>query len=273
MTQIPDTSSLPHNGAVQGQSSASNNIPNDAQTEDILDDASHLEENIIATSDVSAGIYCMLWVKDEAPGATLTRERIDIVYCGGNDTQLYRKFYKHGGKNYLLKDLAGGMAGIPGCTGLRHYNDAFGEMFLYLKPMFDAQRTLCITIHTTLKVTSETTVNTYRADPLSYLEMKPRHDWALFNWGKQHGNVPCQIRAFFILDVSQIKLFNNTISAKSMSAEGILIAELEKPGIYTLIHSARKQIPGLMDPTKLNLDTKESTMQTNTVLFSTKKRR
>ena len=225
------------------------------------------EEKQNTGREASGGIYMMLWVEDTADSAPCTK-CLEIVYCGKKETKLHNWFFKRDSKDHNFRSTATGkIIGCRGCIGLAKHNDEFSEIVSYFRPMFEEDKALQLMIYTTLKVEAETFVDTYRSDPLSHLDMKPRGDWAIFNWKGRHGKVPGQIRATIILDAQQAQNFNNTIAATSVKIHGEAIEKIKGPGTYALIHSLRAEVPGLLDPKFFKYNEKESLMQSNSVLF------
>ena len=225
------------------------------------------EEKQNTGREASGGIYMMLWVEDTADSAPYTK-CLEIVYCGNKKTKLHGRFFKRDTKDHNFRSTATGKTiGCRGCIGLAKHNDEFSEIVSYFRPMFEADKALQLMIFTTLKVEAVTFVDTYRSDPLSHLDMKPRSDWAIFNWKGKHGKVPGQIRATFILDAQQVQNFNDTIAATSVEIHGEAIEKIKGPGTYALIHSLRAEVPGLLDPKFFKYNEKESLMQSNSVLF------
>jgi len=251
-----------------GTGRESNNDVEEDSTDNVPNDRLRSKETVNLSRDVSAGIYKMLWVTDVSPSSRTSRQRIEIVYCGDKTTRLYQLLFKHDGLDHQFVSCCEGKpVGVRGCIGLSGYNPEFTELQSYFSPMFVHDESLQLTIFTTLKVTAETIVDTYRADPLSHIDMNPRNDWAIFQWSGADGLVPGQIRAFFYLTAEHIDNFNSSIAETSNATYGVAIEPVSEPGRYALIHSLRKAIPGLLDPKVMDLDPENSIMQANSMLF------
>jgi hypothetical protein len=147
---------------------------------------------------------------------------------------------------------------------LHDFNDSFRVIFGFLKPIFESNEHAQISLFTMLKITDKEcpdAVVTFRADPFCRVGLEARHDWALFDWGDD-GQVPGMILCFLYLDAGDIQRYNETIGA-SGNANTPCIMETGK---YAMIHSLEKSIPGLMDPSNLDLDP-DDVMQSNSILL------
>jgi hypothetical protein len=147
---------------------------------------------------------------------------------------------------------------------LHDFNDSFRVIFGFLKPIFESNEHARMSLFTMLQITDEVCLDavvTFRADPFCRVGLEARHDWALFEWGDD-GQVPGMILCFLFLNAGDIKRYNETIGA-SGNANTPCITETGK---YAMIHSLDKSIPGLMEPSNLELDP-DDVMQSNSILL------
>jgi hypothetical protein len=156
-----------------------------------------------------------------------------------------------------------GHDGKPACCGgmgsLHGYNESFSIIHEIFKPMMQADSSLELTLYTMLKIDDQTgkdNVVTFRSNPLCHVGMEERRDWALFDWGAD-GHVPGEIICFLDFCDNDVMAYNATVNEEERLGES---------GKYAMIHSLTKAIPGLMDPSIVELEYTD-VMQANSILL------